>query len=476
MRGDVIISLLGQWAGLFAVLTAVYYKTLNCTLIYDDVAMVQYFPPYRPFPWYQCFLPMDGGFCRPIYMAYYAVVWKLFGLDPLPNRLMNLALHTTVAMAAGRYFRQITGTGLWAGLGISLSVALASVGFVSAFYVSNSGDMLLCLGILASLFAWGQWLKSEKWLWVMATLGAVLFSVGSKEAGVAVGGMIILQTWIRGRRDRRAWLISAFMLALCLVAAGLFYQIQAHNPYGYIGKGYAERSLWDAGRRVFRYLAATILPGTFVLKPLWGVRLLPMINGVIGVLTAAAVLGAAVMVVRRREALPALSGVFLLAATGILVPVSIVQLEAGPHSPIGRYAYTPMVLVILALGTFGLWLHGRYRRAWVAGAIVWGVWLPLQVVIIQKSPGTKDYYRTSREWKALRKQIGKYSPEWPPMTALSVFSGPAYGSFFLDEAYGTAILRVYYPRLLMAYCSNRIIPETSRVYTFNGRKLTFVPK
>src|SRR5690606_5802534 len=105
-------------------------------------------------------------------------------------------------------------------------------------------------------------------------------------------------------------------------------------------------------------------------------------------------------------------------------------------------------LVMMALGCVGVWLFSTRQGVWRLAAAVWGVWLVMQVIIIRKSPGTQEYYETSREWRALVEEFGRVSPAWPPMTAISVYSGQEYGSFYLDDNYGTAIMRLYYPRLL----------------------------
>jgi hypothetical protein len=472
--GRVVAGCFLLWAILYGLLLLVYSKALRAGLIYDDVAMLLYFNEASNFQWYNSFRPMDNGFIRPIYMFTYWVTSSIAGLNPLVYRLHSAAIHAAVAVAAGVASCRLLRISWMAGAIVSLSVALASAAFVTVFYYSNTGDSYMALGMLAAVYCCDRWLKGGAALWLAGTFAALAFSIASKETGVAVGGILALQVWASGRRDLHAWTAAAAALAICGGWAVTAMLIQRHNELSYYHKGYSTNGTEAMIKRIFRYLAATLFPGSFVLKPLWnwGQPIATALNNGLWCTALGGTILSAWAVGRKRCSREILvAGVLMLGAAGMLLPTAAVALEAGPHSPIGRYLYASLVLVMMAAGGLGAWLYRTHKLWWRAGCLVWSVWLVMQVVIIRKSPGTEEYYETAKEWKALAKEMGRLSPKWPALRALTVYTGPEHGSFRLDDAYGTALMRLYYPKLLMVYISNREIPETGCRYIFDGRKL-----
>lgn len=460
------------WTVVFGLVLLVYSKALDRALIYDDVAMLLYFDPSRDFHWYDSFRPLDNGFYRPWYVLTYYGAWKIAGLNPLGYRLLAAGIHAAVAVMAGLTFCRLFGVGRLAGIAISLTVALASSAFVTVYYYSNTGDSMLALGMLTTIYCCDRWLSERRARWLAGLFTGLVFAMGCKETGVAVSGIVFLQVWSSTHRDRPAWLTAGAALLLGLTCAVAFYLLQKYNPNSYQSRGYAEDGMINTIRRVINYLAATIFPGSYVMRPFWSLdpETTKWIHRSLRGGTLITLAGAfAIVLIRRSRGDILKIAVLVLGAAGMLLPTSLVAMEAGPHSPIGRYLYSSMVLVILAAGGFALWLYQRNKLIWRAAAAIWVCWLIMQVLIIRKSPGTQDYYETSRQWRAIREEIGRLSPGWPPMHGISLYSGPEYGSFYIDSPYATSIMRLYYPKLLLAFVSNEIVPQTARAYTFDGR-------
>ena len=92
-------------------------------------------------------------------------------------------------------------------------------------------------------------------------------------------------------------------------------------------------------------------------------------------------------------------------------------------------------------------------------------------MVAWRSPGTGEYVRASEEWWNFVRALGEESAGWEPMQAVTVYTGGPHGSLEIGEGYGMALFRVYYPTLLANYVGNRIAPETTMEYVFDGVRL-----
>lgn len=466
----------GVWAGIFGLCALVYSKGFRLGLIYDDVAMLLYF--YRPtgFGWYDSFLPMDNGFMRPVYMLSFWAVWELVGPWEMAWRVFAVFVHSTVAVAAGVAFGSMAGVGRWAAVCVALTVALASSAFATVFYSANVADSLMALGMVAAVCCFDRWLvlRDSRWLW--GSGAGLLFALMSKEAAVTLCGVFALQAWTAEVRRRVDGVFVGVATLICVAFAGLIWWMQQSVAMSYLNQGYSSLNPAVLVRRLVGYFTSTLFPGVYVLKPWWGDG--AWVRGVSAVLQGggAVVLmwAAAVMVMRRGPRLLRLAAVLTVGAVLVFLPTLVVNFEAGPHSPVGRYIYSSLVLVVLAGGCVAVWLYGEKPLVWRFGVAMWAGWLLTQPVVVRKSPGTQEYYECARQWQALAGEIRRLSPDWPSMRAISVFTGEPHGSFRLDETYANALVRVYFPGLLVYYASNRVIPETSFSYVFDGRRLSEV--
>lgn len=472
------------WPGLFALilslLVLVYSKALHAGLIYDDVASLLYFHPAREFRWYHSFLPLDNGFIRPVYTLCDLAIYKLAGTRPFFYHLHALMVHGAVAVAGGWAFCVLMRARRRAGALVSLSIALAASAFPVMFMQSNTADSMMALGMLIAVGSYSHWLRGDRAAWLAAAVGGVVLAVGSKETGIAVVGVLGVLTWVSAERRRGRWIFVGALLGVCLAYAGLVVVLQRHHTLSYANQGYASAGVVSGAMRGLKYLASTLFPGCFVMKPMWPLGAMGAgVSGLLQVAAGAFILASAVYVMAhrggsagRRESRLSHGAALYLGAAAMLAPTVMVDLEAGPHSPIGRYLYASMTLVMMALGCVALAVGHGLPRALKAGAtLLWAVWLATQVAIVRGSPGTAEYYRTAREWTYLVRELKRITPDWPPMQAVTFFTGPEYGSMVLPEPYGLALMRVYLPNLLANYQGNRVPPETTRAYRFDGKHL-----
>jgi len=220
-------------------------------------------------------------------------------------------------------------------------------------------------------------------------------------------------------------------------------------------------------------LGAVFVPVTYDTSPL-----LPVINAhrclrlLVKLAAALAVAIAMVQVIRSRTwTINRQAAALYLAGAAFLVPTAILTLNGEPFTPAMRFVYAAIPFSILAVAGVAAtaWKSTRILRLGLAALfIAWVIW---QVYLIRNHPGTRNYRATSREWKHFVSEIGRLSQQWPPMQAVTVYSGPPHGSRLIPEGYGLALFRVHYPNLLAAYFENRVIPETTRAYIFDGKHL-----
>ncbi len=461
------------WAALFAVTLLVYSKRLKLGLMYDDVAMLLYFR--RPdFTGWDAFRPLDNGFLRPIFVFGLWAIWKIFEVRTWPYLIYAAALHAMVAVVAGMVFRSITRVSLLAALIMSLSVAVASSAFVTVFYSSNTGDSLLALWTVAVVGCYHQWLHWRKSWGLWMTFVFLFLALGSKEPAVVICGVLILQTWISGSRRRLDWVVCFVATLVCSAFAGLVFYLQRSAAISYTNEGYASMAPMELSQRLLGYLGSTLVPSSYVMPITSAERTVyGFLHGVVYVSAFGGIVFSLIQLLREKaDALVRSGAVLFISAVVMLMPILTVSLEPGPHSPLGRYVYTPSVLVIMALGFWALRLYQHRRGLWWGAAVVWGIWLIAQPVVIRKSSCAAPYYKSAGEWKALVGEIGRISPEWPAMQRIAIYSGAGFGSHEINEPYVNALLRVYYPRLLIDFVANRTTPETTFVYVFDGRRLT----
>lgn len=464
---------LAVWPVYLVVLLLVYSKALTDPLIFDDVAMLLYFRMPH-FGWLDCLMPLGNGFIRPSTILTSRLLWHPFGANPLPYHLAALAIHAATATCAAVACCVLAGVSRLAGFVTGLTVALAAAAFPSAYMLSNSCDSYMAIGALLVVINWTLWLRTGRRRYAALAWAGLLFAIAGKESAVAISGFVVLQTWISGTRRRADWIRAGAFFAACVAYAALVTMIQNTNETSYTNAGWVSKDPVFIGRQMISSLAAVVLPGTYIFEPMWhfgraSAVITWTLRGAAGLLLAAAAL---TVILRKAQPLVVQAAVCYLAAAGMLFPTAMLIFPTGPFSPIGRFLYSAIPLVVLAGACLATQAWPRWRVMRAIGVLVWLIWMVFQVIIVRKSPGPDEYYQTAKENGRFIAEIARLSPAWPPMQAVTVYSGPEYGSRVIPESYGRAKFRVYFPDLLANYYENRTIPETTRAYTFDGDELT----
>ena len=475
LRGRAVLAWVIMLICFFSIGLTIYGKALTAPLTFDDAAISLYFAS-PDFGWIDCFLPLENGFIRPYTILVFKVIWQAVGMSPLWYHLTEILLHCFVAVSAAFVFHIFTGTRILKAALVGLTVLLSSAAFPVVYMLSNSCDGFMALGILLSIIQWYLWLNTGHRRNLVYLIACLLIAIGGKESAVIVGGIVLLQTWVERPVRKYAWGISMSIFVLCFGYALFVSYLQSSNDQSYASSGWVSYNPVFISSKIPKYLAAVVFPGSFIMEPFWNLGFAGrvfefVIRGVAAVLVLVSI---GVVVLRCGDRMVQQAGVFYMGAVGVLLPTSILTLPTGPFSPTGRFLYGAIPLVVMAGAclVWRFWPKGLAART--ALIAVWVVWLGMQAVIVRSSPGTIEYYETSREWGKFVDEIGRVSAGWPPMQAVTVYTGPEYGGRVIPERYGMALFRLFYPKLLANYYANRLIPETTLVYVFDGSVLRLV--
>lgn len=130
-----------------------------------------------------------GGSYRPVVNLYWGTMYQLFGLNPVPYHLVNMALFACAIWLLYRIVRRLPlGVdeiqGQWLAL---LAAALFAVfpGRVEAVaWISVINDTLLVVLLLASWLAYITALSTKKWYWYVSAVLSMAAALGTKETAV----------------------------------------------------------------------------------------------------------------------------------------------------------------------------------------------------------------------------------------------------------------------------------------------------
>ena len=176
-------------------------------------------------------LPLSlGVLFRPLtHYVYFKVAYLLFGLNPLPYRLLNLLWHFLNGVLVARYVQMITRKsviGFVAGVLFVINrVYLAPVYWITA----NNEIALTCftlLSVIGYLTTLGQKRKAPICYWISCV--SLVFALLSKESAVVVPVLIALSVLLRSDggslQDRlsacvRLWPHLLLVLLFCVIRA-----------------------------------------------------------------------------------------------------------------------------------------------------------------------------------------------------------------------------------------------------------------
>lgn len=362
MSGESGIRLSRALPFLFAVTVLLYLPTVQFSYVQDDRAIVVANPaahgvgaalrafdqPYWP-------LPSEAGLYRPMAVLSLAADWSISGgrawWPHLANALWHGLASVLVVLVLVRWLPQLAAVAA----GFVFAVHPVHVEAVANIVARN--ELLAAVGIFTALLA-------ARRRWWIACVGCASVAMLSKESGVIVGGVILLDDWLRPKEQSAypRWLYGLLGMATIGFLV-LWLQIgrsaTADVAAPFFGAGFGHR-LAMALPALTRAAGLLVWPASLSVD--YSPQVIPYRTSV----SIAAIVGAgiAILVVMggfaARHRAPALCFAALTAAlaylptSNLLFPVGIVMAE--------RNLYVPILLPATLVGAGIAWALARWER------------------------------------------------------------------------------------------------------------------
>jgi protein O-mannosyl-transferase len=356
----------------FVAAVALYLPTSRYGFVQDDRAIIASNPaahsigaalaafddPYWP-------RESEAGLYRPLTILSYALDWTLSGGRAGWLHVMNALWHGVAAVlfvcVMARWLPPIGAAGA------GLAFAWHPVHVEAVASLVGRAELLVAAGVLGAVLA------ARRGWWVAAVICAAL-AMFSKEHGVIVGVVIVLDYWLRTPDDRRY--PAALWLALALVTAGF---LAAWLAVGWVGENDAAAVFYGRGTwgRLAIALPAVLRAAGLLVWPAslsvdYGPQVIPARLG----LSLAALLGFCIVLIvpalvllcwRRAPAIGFAAGLAALS----YVPTANLFLPSGVALA-ERNLYLAVALPAALVGWAATWLATRrgVRVAAVATAIL----------------------------------------------------------------------------------------------------------
>jgi tetratricopeptide (TPR) repeat protein len=201
-----------------------YLASLSGELVWDDRALIVEDPRFHePDALRQLLMedffgntvePFRYGYLRPLTSLSYYLTWRVFGPDPLPFRLTNLALHVTVCVLVFVLARRLFPGDYWAAFLAAVIFAVHPVHVESVAWVAGRTDVLSTAFLLPVLLLMRPGAVSPTpGEYVTAALACGL-ALAAKEVALALPlAMVVFIAFIPTRGTRRKWLIAGGVIS-----------------------------------------------------------------------------------------------------------------------------------------------------------------------------------------------------------------------------------------------------------------------
>jgi tetratricopeptide (TPR) repeat protein len=348
---------------LIAAVLALYWPVHAFAFVsYDDEVYVSHNPriagglDWRELGWF--FTHAHAANYHPLTWLAHMLDVELFGLDPGPHHLVNVALHALNAILALFLARALLGD-LWAALATAALFALHPLRVESVAWVSERKDLLCAFFYLAALLAWLHHARAPSAGRYALVLVLVLLALLAKPMAVTLPcALFLLDFWPLARLEAaRPWRARAPATRTRLVLEKLpFFALAA---LGAVTTWYAQEvegaaSGWTEVPLDLRLLNALAALGTYLRQSLWPAELACFypLAAIVAAEPHATLLGPAL------GTLAFLAGLTLLAWRlrarapwflagwlwffGLLVPVIGLK-QVGMQAHADRYTYLPLL-------------------------------------------------------------------------------------------------------------------------------------
>jgi tetratricopeptide (TPR) repeat protein len=297
---------------------------------------------------------------------------SLFGPQPGPPHLVNLAVHVVNALLLLHVLRRLTGR-LWPSAFAAALLALHPLHVESVAWVSERKDLLCALFWLLATAAYLRYVARPSAGRYLAVAGLFVLGLASKAMIMTFPvALLLLDWWPLGRlrpgtrlQGLRALLLEKAPLLAAAVAGGVV-ALFAQRATGALGAFSVYRPAWRLANAVTSYaayLGATAWPAGLSAFYPFPLAEPPAGRTAAALLLLAAVTAAALALARRA---PALATGWLWYLVTLVPVIGLVQV--GGQARADRYLYLPMtgLAVAAAWGTPALARRARLPAAGLA--------------------------------------------------------------------------------------------------------------
>ncbi|MCX7018638.1 MAG: hypothetical protein NTY46_06545 [Candidatus Sumerlaeota bacterium] len=387
-----------------AIVTVLYWRTLNAFFIFDDLSIIALVSPQFGKGWMDCLLPVSNGFWRPGILLPAHACLRVFGLCPLPFHLFAIAFHIIACiltgLVAGRAFPLAGGRARWLA---SLLMAVNAAAFFSAASLSNSCDSFMACGILAGLLAWDAWLTSRSLLSGLFIYIGLLATLMGKETGVIYPIILVLWAVCKGAPWGAYARKAAALFLIALAYAAIMAILQMSNKGSYASQGLVRLFGRDPFRQALDYCLSAWwpfihlidLPGCAAALPHWALWALRF-------MTAFGAVALMAMAARR----PALRMYAFCAASVVLIVLPPSFLRIPQH---GRFVYPAVAMACITVAGLasgprsGLRFAGMVFALLVCLCSVWSLTM---------SRAARGYLEISSNVELLVDDLKRIAPNW----------------------------------------------------------------
>lgn len=422
-----LIRLFRAWAVILFLTLAAYSNSFSTGLLFDSKVVITEDPRLQAWEWPRIrdillddyWHGRESNLYRPLTTLSYAVQYSLCGHrdQPMPYHTVNLFLHIGVGILLFHLLRRM-GLALFPATAATLFFTLHPLTVEGVTNVVGRADVLCAGGILIALhgrlFLCGHQTKNRFWTACFLVTTGAFISVGSKESGVTLIGLLILFdlifVWSQPASDEgkeksttfsKRSLLCLYAISLCVAGIWFYFRhlatltgidpvLAGDNPILTLKQPWA---FLTASTILLRYLILIIWPAE--LSADYSFDAIPMVEVDTGATMIAQGLGAVVFLsavvgaagyYRRRAPRVAFFTLFFFVT---IAPVSNIFIRIGTIMA-ERLLYIPLI------GVAGLCACGL-QWAWSRTNPPVRRWIPATAIVIVLTLASRTWWR-NRDW------------------------------------------------------------------------------
>ncbi len=184
-------------------------------------------------PWWRTKGRQD--FFRPIAEISFLADVALFGRNPLGYRLMSLGVFAIALLSVHWMFRSAGADAIRAGAA-TFFFGISQTTMAPVSWICNRADLFVIIGVTLAAGAYWSLRARPSIRWAVLAVVALAFGLLSKEAAIALCGVLILhEMWMRWRKETGSShsLVTATVVILAMMTAGYFWYYLTSRPWAF---------------------------------------------------------------------------------------------------------------------------------------------------------------------------------------------------------------------------------------------------